>query len=326
MTSLDSQSFKFGYNGKWFNKRKSVYDAFEVHYEKCLRQPFDFRTECIENAKAIARSTDLPIWVLYSGGADSEVVVRSFMAANIKFNVAIVRFAGGLNEHDTHYATELCDREKLCYQFFDIDIEEFFSSKQAFSYAEMAVCASPIMLYHFWAIDQIDGYPILGYGEPRFLKRDKADPSSIWDSVDEEVDSAAIRFLLARERAGCGSYFQYSSELMLSYLQDDLVIKMIDNKLDGVSNSDDIKLDFYKQHFDMQDTPQHGFHGFEAVEDLIYDFYPILYQRYRNSSYFIRESLLRGTLTPGLCNIGEPQGKEWTGFCAEELFFDLPKI
>ena len=75
--------FKFGYNSDWYNLRQSEEDIWHIKYGRCERDPLDFRSECVNAAKLIRESTNLPIYVCFSGGVDSEIVVRSFMEANI---------------------------------------------------------------------------------------------------------------------------------------------------------------------------------------------------------------------------------------------------
>ena len=70
----------------------------------------------------------------------------------------------------------------------------------------------------------------------------------------------------------------------------------------------------------MQNTPTHGYSGFEKTEDLIFDYYPVLKKRYGNASYYIREPLLRQVLDPSYGPVLNPLGVEWRGYTEEELF------
>ena len=321
-----NSSFKFGYNGQWYNFKNSKADEFQVRYEKCLAETEDFRSECVKSAKIISSQTNNDIWLLYSGGADSEFMVRSFLAAGVKFKIAIVRFEKERNWHDIKWAIQLCNELQLNYEFLELDIYQFFKSKQAFVYAEKAKCSSPMMLYHFWAIDQIhfkNGFPVLAYGEPKFDKR-VVDNKCIWDSADEELDSSSMRYLVAKDKPGCGAFFQFRSEIMLSYMRSPLIQKLFNNEMENIFDSSDIKWEFYRQYFDMQETPQDGYNGFEKVEDLFFDYYPHLYNRFGNSIYYIRAELLEEVLSPTGKNISGPLGKMWNGYSEGELFSAPP--
>ena len=114
--------FKFGFNGENFSFRQSAVDQWFVDYGPSDRLPFDFRRECVETAMLIGQKAKGQIWVLFSGGVDSEVVVRSFVLAKVPFRAAILRFKNNLNIHDIAYAVSACESLGVPYTFFDLDI------------------------------------------------------------------------------------------------------------------------------------------------------------------------------------------------------------
>ena len=120
--------FQFGYNGRPFVNRSGPSDEFTVAYGTCSRRPGDFRAECLRAARLVRDSTELPIDVLFSGGIDSEVVVRSFVAAGVAIRIVILRFAGGLNAHDIRYAVDYCEQAGLAYSFVDLDLLDFWEN------------------------------------------------------------------------------------------------------------------------------------------------------------------------------------------------------
>lgn len=162
--------FRFGYDDAWFNRRQSRADRWHVAYGPCERTPGTWREECLATAQRIRDNTDLPIWLLFSGGIDSEVAAHSFRLSGIPFKVAIIRFEGGLNLHDISYAMAFCDRYDVPHSFLDLDIVEFFGGP-AFEYAALTHCVTPQFLVPMWAADQLDGYPIIGGGECLLVKR-----------------------------------------------------------------------------------------------------------------------------------------------------------
>ena len=58
---------------------------FSVKFNPCTRTPQSWSVEVNNTAKSIAASTNKPLYVLMSGGIDSEMVARSFISNNIKF-------------------------------------------------------------------------------------------------------------------------------------------------------------------------------------------------------------------------------------------------
>ena len=120
--------FRFGYNGIWFTERKKAEDRWNVAYGRCERPVADWRTECINTARLIREATSEDLWVLFSGGIDSEVVVQSFMFAGIPFKVAITCFDSDLNRQDVRYAVKFCETHQIPYRLLKLDIIDFFES------------------------------------------------------------------------------------------------------------------------------------------------------------------------------------------------------
>lgn len=263
--------FKFGYNGSWFSDRTTSTDEWCVSYGKCEWQPSDWRTECIRTARLIRDDTDRDLWVLFSGGLDSEVVVQSFLFAGIPINVAIARFAHQLNRHDMIYAIRFCEMHGVPYRCLDIDIAAFFGSGQAWGYAERTKCVQPQLLHTMWAMDQVQGYPILGSGECYLVRRaaeeGKApDGSLLWDMYEKERIASWYRHLMITERGGCAGFFQYNPENMLAFLRDPLVVDLCANRLPQHSSTMQLKEVVYRKYFLLERRKK--YHGFENVMHL----------------------------------------------------------
>jgi hypothetical protein len=262
--------FRFGYDGRWFVARPSPFAAFEVAYGRSPHVPADWRAACLDTARLIRAATEADLWVLFSGGLDSEVVVQSFLFAGIPVRAAITRFAGDLNRHDIAYAIRFCETHQVPYRMLDIDIGRFFESGAALDYALRATCVQPQLLHTMWAMDQVDGYPILGSGEC-YLVRRAAEPGEagatrtggVWEMLEKERIAGWYRHLLAAGRAGCAGVFQYDPSNMLAFLRDPVVAALCEDRLPGVGDTAAVKGVVYRRHFLLEPRPK--FHGFENV-------------------------------------------------------------
>ncbi len=262
--------FRFGYDGRWFVARPSPFAAFEVAYGRSPHLPADWRAACLDTARLIRAATEADLWVLFSGGLDSEVVVQAFLFAGIPVRVAITRFADDLNRHDIAYAIRFCESHQVPYRMLDIDIRRFFESGAALDYALRATCVQPQLLHTMWAMDQVDGYPILGSGEC-YLVRRAAEPGEagatrkggIWEMLEKERIAGWYRHLLAAGRAGCAGFFQYDPSNMLAFLRDPVVAALCEDRLPGVGDTAAVKGVVYRRHFLLEPRPK--FHGFENV-------------------------------------------------------------
>lgn len=289
--------FQFGYNEKAFNFRATPEDRWWVTYGKCDRQPLTFKDECIATAKKIAESAGGTIWILFSGGADSEVALQSFLLARIPISVAILRFNNDLNAHDISYAISFCEKNGLKYYFFDLDIVRFWSDR-LFEFAQPTYCVSPQLLSTMWLMDQVDGYPVLGSGECYLVKRTPPDYipgvseylDSEWDLFEKEKIAAWYRHLILRGRDGCPGFFQYTPEIILSYLRDPLVKKLTTNQIHGKLSTTSTKLQIYQQHFNLVDRPKYS--GFEKVQNLDGEFRKKLVEQFSFADQIAKTPIL----------------------------------
>ena len=277
--------FRFGYDGRWFVARPSPFASWEVAYGRAHAVPVDWRAACIDTARLLRAASDHDLWVLSSGGIDSEVVLQSFMFAGIPVRVAITRFARDLNRHDIVHAIRFCEAHQLPYRLLDIDIELFFESGAALDYALRASCVQPQLLHTMWAMDQVDGYPILGSGECYLVRRagqpeDPAappEPGCAWEMHEKERIAGWYRHLLATGRPGCAGFFQYDPGNMLAFLRDPLVVALCEDRLPGARDSRPVKGEVYRRHFLLPPRPK--FHGFENVMHLDDELRPVLRDR-----------------------------------------------
>lgn len=262
--------FQFGYNGVPFTWRRTPSDTWFVKYGRCERQPMRFDEECRAAARLIRASTTQALHVLFSGGVDSEVTLRSFIEAKISVRAAILRFANDLNVHDISHAVIKCEELGVPYTFYDLDLVDFWRG-EAKRYAEASSCLSPQLLSTMWLIDRIPGYPILGSAECLFVKQGEAlyekgvtpYENTQWALWEKERIAAWYRHFMLSGREGCPGFFQYTPEIMLAYLRDPMVQDLLNDKLEGEFSTEGIKAKVYAQYWPLQ--PRTKYTGFEKV-------------------------------------------------------------
>lgn len=269
--------FKFGYNGEYYNLRLSPDDKFNVRYGPCLREPYPFREECIATAKIIGESTDLKIYVLLSGGIDSEVVVRSFMANDIPITCVTGIYDNGINEHDIKRTFDFCKKYDLNHETFSINVEDFWR-KNLLEYADRTYCITPQASVVMWLADQVDGYVVLGNGDGCYGHGKLAEKEKIvgW-----------YRHYMATNKHGSPGFFQYTPELMLSFINE--VQPLLDTREyyqrydeNGAYHGleQDLKQEIYHKHWPelIKRDSQHGFEKIMVVDakyrQILKDRYP----------------------------------------------------
>jgi hypothetical protein len=106
---------KFGWGDGVYNFNDKDQQLW-VDFGQAEYIPTSFKDECVRSARLIGKAADKPILLFLSGGIDSEVAARSFLEANIPFEVAttnIIHNGKIINEHDTIYATSFIKKFNL---------------------------------------------------------------------------------------------------------------------------------------------------------------------------------------------------------------------
>lgn len=248
--------FKFGYNDKpWFEERTNQKQKFVMNVGQAGSND-NWRQSTILAAEQIACSTDLPIHILYSGGIDSEVAVLAFLETNESFSVDIMKFEHGLNDHDIRYAVEFCEQHDVPYKIHGLDILTFFEGKM-YDYAALTHCVSPQLCATMWLVDQIEGFPIIGQGEPVLVRE-----NNIWYFRESEKINSWYRFYMKRNREGVPGFHQYTPEQILSFLLDPTFLLKMD-KNSGKTSNKSTKLEIYQKYFPLKAREKYT--GFEMI-------------------------------------------------------------
>ena len=256
--------FKFGYDYNWFEPRASHQQKWTVQYGECNHPPLSFHEECLRTARMIKQVfPDEELCVLFSGGVDSEVVVRSFYESNIEIKVAILQFNNQLNSHDIIYAINTCNELGISYQIYNLDILNFWEF-ELYNYTDPTYCISPQLASTMWLIDQIKGIPILGSGECLIEKRSIANKLE-WCLLEKERIASWYRFFIEKNKRGCPGFFQFTPEIILSYLKEPTIQQLINNELPDISSTNEIKLKIYQKYFPLVSRPKYT--GFEKLQN-----------------------------------------------------------
>jgi hypothetical protein len=120
-------------NQRW---RKDPNDYTSMRVGGCSRAPFSAKIEWTRIARLlIDQYPDLTIFM--SGGLDSEIALRCFLAAGIKPKLATIRFPNDKNAYDIAPMIDMVQREwGLDVSVIDFDPEEFCLSGEYLAIAE----------------------------------------------------------------------------------------------------------------------------------------------------------------------------------------------
>lgn len=217
--------YRFGYNGDYWNDRTNKNDQWFFDLGKCS-QVLSLHDESKKTARFLwEKNKDIPKTLLMSGGVDSEFCATVFLDEGLHFDAIIGRWNDS-NDYDIQHAVTFCEEHKIKFKICDLDLLSFFESNEAAYFSKITQVNNPYLLTHMWLMNQVEGFPILGNGDPDVYITDQ---NSIVVSFKEQV-ATWHKFLIRHNKLGCGGFFEYTPELMLSYINEILTIDGIRNK------------------------------------------------------------------------------------------------
>ncbi|MCB0362330.1 MAG: hypothetical protein KDD35_06395 [Bdellovibrionales bacterium] len=264
--------FKFGFEpNRYFERRQGPEDIFIASYGRAQFCPLNWREANVLAAKEIFHRLPQPLWVLFSGGTDSEACLRSFSEAKVPVKIASLKLKKGYNQHDLDYVRKYSDKYSCEVEVIELDIEEFWESREFYRIVDSIECVSPILAAHLWLADQLVGTPILAQGEPHLKKEidQKAERKlDSWYLVESERLCSLYTHFIKTKKPAVPGFFQYMPEQTLSFLKNnpllhDLVNNRIFGKLGTRSSKNQMVRQFYPE---IEERPK--FTGFEKISFL----------------------------------------------------------
>ena len=227
--------------------------------------PAKFNNYFIESCKAaeeVYSQKQGNLYIMYSGGLDSEHALSIFLAMGMKVTPVIVRMNPNYNPHDFKYASEFCDSKNITPIIIDIDLNEFITSGKVLDIAK----SIKSNVYHYTttahAIGKLDGTVICGDCEPHVRNNE----NGTWSVDLYEYDYALVNYFKDNNIHGTPHFNCYTPEMMISYLTSTRIRELVEHKHPGKLGSHSSKGYVYNEHsgFNLKIRPK--YHGFELVE------------------------------------------------------------
>ncbi len=256
---------KFGYDGSLYNERETKTSVLWCGFGGCSRQANSFRDECIKTAREISLSTNEKIYVLLSGGMDSEIVLRSFLLADLEVNAISVEFSELENQHDLNWAKTFCKINKVDHTILTLNIKKEWDSIVR-NYGLQTKCTSPQFSTLMWLIDKVPGFPVLGSGDSA-IKRVECTNNFYFHEYENYL--CLYKFMFKKNIHGIPAFLQYSPELMYSFFTHPILLDYINGKArrDKILSIKKYKSKIYGHSFPdlIERLP---FNGYEYLSDL----------------------------------------------------------
>ena len=263
---------KYWIGDRLYGHRKYPDEKYRVEVGKVDQDYFrtsNWVKEQHRTADAIYKDYRKDFVVMFSGGTDSEIVIRSFVAIGIKPRCVFLRFADELNHDDYLNAQSVCTGLDLVLEVVDFDVKEFYYSGAAAEFSAGIDCRQIAYLNVYYHIKQL-GIPAVMGGEMLMRRHVIPKCASKWYYViRENEDASAIRFSLKYNIPLVNEWFSYTPEMMAYHLQHPkvqwLFSEKFNYKLGSVSTKNEILFEYIPEL--RKKTKTHGYErllGFNA--------------------------------------------------------------
>ena len=247
MNFSKNNHIKYWINDRLYGHRQECWEKYRVevgaidpdHYRSSSYQDEQDRT-----ADLIYKDFGRDFLVMFSGGTDSEIVIRSFLSIGIKPRCVFIRFKNNYNQADYLIAEEITRSLGLKLEIFDFDVIDFYRSGQAADFAKELQCRQIAYLTVYNAIRTLGAPAVMG-GEMLLRRHIPQNAESEWYYViRENEDASAMRFSLKYNIPLVNEWFSYTPEMMAYFLEHPgiqwLVSEKYNYKLGSVSSKNAI--------------------------------------------------------------------------------------
>ena len=249
-------------------------------YSNCTEDLKSYKEEVLNSAKLISEQLkNKKIALCYSGGADSHVMLLSFLELKIDFTVAILKISYGsqefINKHETQFAINFCNQNYIDYKIYNIDLKTFWNPVNLVKFTDPYMMNCPVYAVHMWLTSEIvsDGNsPIFGEGRMN-INYDKKSNQYYIRHLHGEF--SLHNFYLKNNIKGIRWFHNYTPEQTLSYFNE-LICEY--NIIREQVQTGPGKLYTYSKHFPIQQ--QNVFTGFESIYKKKQNMQRFLYNRY----------------------------------------------
>lgn len=204
--------------------------------------------------------------VLYSGGMDSECVLRSCIMQKIPVRAVTGRWVSNnypINTHDLYYAEKFCRENNVEHKIIDLDVKKFFENGDHIKYIKPYYVWQSHVATHMWLFEQASGFPVFGgeYSWPWYPEKKLSPPKIIFMSYE--------RFLKDNNIHGIGNMLGASLDVELTFIKNHLEVmrsKPINFYAGDAANITNFKRDLF-QHMNFGKLePRMKNYGWELVD------------------------------------------------------------
>lgn len=295
--------FSYAYDSKPFGHKNTPSSEFTIELSPTVISVKSYYEELKNNAMCIRDMFTGTLDLLFSGGIDSEVVLRIYNDLQIPINVYIFKYENNYNYKEFNQAIKICESLDSKYTVIDFNLEKFFEN-EAYGIWSKVNCKGSGWLPHMKMTEYLDGTPIIGSGDPYWIRASK--DLTVKQPWKFEIDEGAKAWSVYHkhiQRNVVTDWYEYSPEMIISHLNLPLIQKLINDQIPGKLSSFSSKAVVHKEIWpDIDIRPKLvGFEGdnpagYSSKPAFMLDFDNIYCTDVSSKKYYFTEEELRKKL------------------------------
>lgn len=205
------------YDGVERGTKTSPSSKYELKFTPTIKQPVkSYKEELLANTRLIRDSFSEPFDLLFSGGVDSEVILRCNLELGIPINVYIFKYEDDRNLPDVTNALRICNELNVKPTVIDFNLKSFFEN-DAYDIWKSGYFRAPGLLPSMKMLDYLDNIPIMGVGDPNWIYDGQ------WLLEINEQWHSQTSYAQSINRPCLADWYEYSPEILLSHLNTPLM-------------------------------------------------------------------------------------------------------
>lgn len=275
-------SWSYGDLGPFSRQQDNL--SFRTEFSRCTKPVGTFREELLNAAKSTLDHCQGTPTVLFSGGLDSEIMLRAILDVGGKPKVVVARYENNYNFYDVSYAKTICAALGIDYEILDFNLENFYNN-DAERVSELAQIDRPRALPYCRLLEIVDGFPVMGASDlsPVRSDGDYSKPGT-WVMRCWEHDIGWSKFLRAIDKPGIAEWFKWTPGLSISYMKTKWFNDLVRDRIYGKQGSSSSKIQGYKEAYPMLLDRQKKT-GFENIDGLVNEFEDFLIKKNKKLLY-----------------------------------------
>lgn len=263
------QHLSWSLDGEPFANRLADDQKFTFKLGQLTRTPKGWVYEFKEALTKLVDEHGTKLDVLFSGGADSEVLVRGLVALGVKPNLHTIQFTNELNSHETVRVSSVASSLGLQPVFHAYDMLKALRDESYLDLALKLQCSQLAYLTVVQCLSSFDNPAVMG-GEVYVQKHQSPSPYVVspqdWYYVyREDEDGMTYRYTKLTSHPLINEVMSYTPELLYCWLTHPAVLNTVRGGTPGKITVLSVKNQVYESELGLKLDANTKYHGYERL-------------------------------------------------------------